>query len=288
MGVTFMEVLNLSAALSYAKNGFKIIPLQKNSKIPCKTDDFQNGFHSATNNQETIFNHWNQEQFVSSNIGLKLGKEENIVVIDVDNKTNDNAGSKSLEIIERELQPMPPTYTVQTLSGTHLFYQYPKGVDINRQINAFNSIDILADGYCVTTPSWVDGKQYKKVSGSLLELAEFPSFLLPFLVSGTRNSTDNHPMYKMEMPLNSPVRQGKTKYTAEFLKIMVEGAAEGGRNNFLMRFTAKCLALGTDLETIYTLLLVVNDNFISPSLPEQELNTVFKSITKKHLKKVGC
>lgn len=282
-----MEVLNLSAALSYAKSNFKIIPLTRNSKIPCKTDDFQNGFHSATSDKEIIFNHWSQQKFVSSNIGLKLGKEENIVVIDVDNKTNDNAGNKSLEIIERELQPMPPTYTVKTLSGTHLYYQYPKDVDINRQIHAFTSIDILADGYCVSPPSVIDGKAYKKVSGSLLELAEFPSFLLPFLVGGTRNSMDNHSPDNLKRPLNRPVQQGKQTYTAKFLKEMVEGASTGGRNSFIASFTGKCLRLGTDLETIYTLLLVVNENFIFPPLDEHELNTVFKSITKKHLKNVG-
>lgn len=277
-----MELLTLKAALSYAENGYPIIPLYPNTKIPYKTEDFSNGFHSATTDQEIILNHWNQEKNVSSNIGLRVGKDTGIVILDID--THNENGYESLEKLENHFGKLPATLEVSTPSGgKHYWFKYPPDVTIQRQVNAFMGIDILVDGYVVAPPSHIDGKAYKRISGKLSELAEFPQFLLDTLEA----STDNYPSSKLEMPQNQPTTQGKPKYTASFLKYMVEGSTTGGRNDFLMRFIAKCLSLGTDLETIYTLVLVVNENFIDVPLAEKEVNTIFKSIVKKHLKKVG-
>ncbi|MGO2099616.1 bifunctional DNA primase/polymerase [Vagococcus salmoninarum] len=277
-----MELLTLKAALSYAENGYPIIPLYPNTKIPYKTEDFSNGFHSATTDQEIILNHWNQEKNVSSNIGLRVGKDTGIVVLDVD--VHSENGFESLEKLENHFGKLPDTLVIDTpTGGRHYYFNYPSDVTIQRTINAFRAIDILTDGYVVAPPSHIDGKAYKRISGKLSELAEFPQFLLDSLEA----STDNYSSKKLEMAQNQPKTQGKPKYTASFLKYMVEGSTTGGRNDFLMRFIAKCLSLGTDLETIYTLVLVVNENFIDVPLAEKEVNTIFKSIVKKHLKKVG-
>ncbi|MGO2267074.1 MAG: bifunctional DNA primase/polymerase [Vagococcus salmoninarum] len=277
-----MELLTLKAALSYAENGYPIIPLYPNTKIPYKTEDFSNGFHSATTDQEIILNHWNQEKNVSSNIGLRVGKDTGIVILDID--THNENGYESLEKLENHFGKLPATLEVSTPSGgKHYWFKYPPDVTIQRQVNAFMGIDILVDGYVVAPPSHIDGKAYKRISGKLSELAEFPQFLLDTLEA----STDNCPSSKLEMPQNQPMAQGKPKYTAKFLTEMVEGSKTGGRNDFVMRFIAKCLSLGTDLDTIYTLVLVVNDNFIDVPLDEKEVNTIFKSIVKKHLKKMG-
>lgn len=277
-----MELLTLKAALSYAQNGFPIIPLYPNSKIPCKTDDFSNGFHSATTNQELILDHWNQEKNVSCNIGLQVGKETGLVILDID--VHGENGFETLEVLENHFEKLPDTLVIDTpTGGRHYYFNYPSDVTIQRQVNAFKGIDILVDGYVVAPPSHIDGKAYKRISGKLSELADFPQFLLDSLEA----STDNYPSNELEMPQNQPMIQGKPKYTASFLKNMVEGSTTGGRNDFLMRFIAKCLSLGTDLEIIYALVLVVNDNFIDVPLDEKEVNTIFKSIVKKHLKKVG-
>ncbi len=280
------ELLTLKSALSYAANHLPIIPLLPGTKIPCKTSTFSNGFHSATTNQDHIINHWNQEQHVSCNIGLKVGKETGIVILDID--VHQENGFESLDILEAHFESLPETFVVDTPSGgRHYYFSYPPNITIQRQVNAFKGIDILVDGYVLAVPSHIDGKPYKIVSGNLAQLAEFPSFLLDALEVDKTNHSVDQTVDTLKMQQDTSVTQGKMKYTATFLKEMVEGATTGGRNDFLMRFTAKCLALGVPLEIIYTLLLVVNENFVDVSLPESEINTLFKSITKKHLKNVG-
>ena len=276
------EFSTLDIALKYAELGFPVLPLVKNTKIPVKSDNFSNGFKSATTDQSIIADYWlSSEQAISSNIGIRTGKDSGLVVLDIDIHEED--GYKTLETLENHFEKLPDTLRVKTASGgLHIYFRYPEGLTIERQINKFNGIDIIAENsYIVAAPSKIDKKSYKRVSGNITELAELPQFLLDTLAT----STDNQSQQNFKMPENASVNTRKVKYTATFLQNMVSGAKEGNRNDFLMRFVSKCLALGTDLETIYTLLLVVNENFIDIPLAEKEVNTIFKSMVKKETRR---
>lgn len=272
----------LDIALKYAELGFPILPLVPNNKMPVKSEDFSRGFHTATTDQSIIADYWlSSEQAISSNIGIRTGKESALVVLDIDVHKED--GFKSLETLEKHFGKLPETFRVRTASGgEHIYFKYPDGVTIDRQINRFKGIDIISDNsYIVAPPSIVKNSPYQVISGDITILAELPDFLLKALSI----SRDNHSTQKNRMPQNAPENTRKVKYTATFLKDMVAGATEGNRNDFLMRFVAKCLSLGTDLETIYTLLLVVNENFIDAPLSDDEVNTIFKSMVKKETRR---
>lgn len=52
------EFSTLDIALKYAELGFPVLPLVKNTKIPVKSDNFSNGFKSATTDQSIIADYW--------------------------------------------------------------------------------------------------------------------------------------------------------------------------------------------------------------------------------------
>lgn len=277
-----IEFSTLDIALKYAELGFPILPLVPGAKYPVKTNSFSNGFHSATTDQSIIADYWlSSEQSISSNIGIRTGKESGLVVLDIDIHEED--GYKTLETLENHFEKLPDTLRVKTASGgEHIYFKYPDGLTIERQINKFNGIDIISENsYIVAAPSKIDKKSYKRVSGNITELAELPQYLLDTLAT----STDNQSQQNFKMPENASLSTRKVKYTATFLKDMVSGAKEGNRNDFLMRFVSKCLALGTDLETIYILVVVVNENFIDVPLDEKEVNIIFKSMVKKETRR---
>jgi len=262
----------IKAAIQYAKQGLSILPLQCNGKSPMNTENFPSGFKSATNNTNKIIEHWNT--FPQSNIGIKIS--DSMMVLDID--VHEEDGFKSLKTLVEHFGILPETFTVKTATGgRHYYFKLPKGVTINRQINAFKGIDILTNGYVVAPPSIIEKGKYTVLCGSLENLAVCPDWLLKaFEVSQSRNNSD------CTVQESGLQRKPGKKYTGALLDELVSGATVGGRNEWIMRMTSKMLAVGAELDTIYRLLVVVNDNFLSEPLPLSEINATFKSRVKKH------
>lgn len=262
----------IKTALWYAEQGFSVLPLQVNGKAPMTTNLFPSGFKSATTDKNTLAVHW--KQYPTSNVGLGISKDLIIMDIDVHNEN----GFDSLAVLEKEFGKLPATFSVDTpTGGKHYYFKLPEGVTIDRQINAFKGIDLLTNGYVVASPSVINGKKYTVSSGSIESIAYLPNWLLKAFkthreqASSAYMSQTNTPQYK----------PGK-KYTGALLDELVAGATVGGRNEWIMRMTSKMLSVGAELNTIYRLLLVVNDNFLSEPLPLSEINATFKSRVKKH------
>lgn len=78
----------VDAALDYARRGEPIFPLRENGKEPAT----YNGFYDASINDAEI-----EKLFVKPtvNIGLRVGQESNIIVIDSDNK-GDSPAARSV------------------------------------------------------------------------------------------------------------------------------------------------------------------------------------------------
>lgn len=253
----------------YIKAGFKILPLIENSKKPQTTPIFTSGFKTATSDISVLREHW--KNYPTSNFGLRVGNETGLIVLDIDIHEVD--GYKTLQVIEKTHETLPRTFEVSTpTGGKHYYYRLPKGVNVARQINQFAGIDILTNGYVVAPPSSIDGNQYEVTNGNPEELAEFPNWFLKVF----ETTTEQQEPQKFTL--------GK-KYTGAFLDELVQGCENGGRNDWIMKQISKMLALGADLETIYKLILVVNDNFLSDPLPLDEINATFKSRIKKHTSK---
>ena len=69
----------LDAALKYAEQGWKVFPLQPNTKIPFPGT---NGVKDATDNPETIRAWWNVHP--DANVGLACGEPSGVWVVDID------------------------------------------------------------------------------------------------------------------------------------------------------------------------------------------------------------
>lgn len=262
----------IESALNYAKLGFAVLPLQTNGKAPMTTETFPSGFKSAAIDKKTIQQHWSK--YPTSNIGLRIS--ENLIIMDID--VHNENGFDSLAVLEREFDKLPDTFSVDTpTGGKHYYFRLPESVTVDRQINMFKGIDLLTNGYVVASPSSINGKKYTVSNGSINKLAYFPNWLLrTFETHHEKDSSDY--MSQTNMP---QYKQGK-KYTGALLDELVAGATVGSRNDWIMRMISKMLAVGTSLDTIYRLIIVINDNFLSEPLPLSEINATFKSRVKKH------
>lgn len=267
-----MESL-LIEALGYAKLGLPVFPLAKLSKVPLKNTS---GFKQATTDEELIF-----EWFIQSeplNIGISL-IDTNYFVIDCDNHQEEQDGLKSLmELSAGESLP-EDVVTVKTPNGIHFWFEQPKHIEIKNQIGFRNGLDIIKN-FIVAPPSRVKRKDgsigtYQVVNGSLDNIGEAPAFILNAITS-KQQPKESSEIYTLDYSSSSNTK----KYTATLLEEIVQGVDESERNIWLTRITGKLLRLGMNSKEAYEFLLVVNENFVRPSLSNQEANTIFKSILK--------
>lgn len=131
---------------AYIERGFSIIPLRKNKRPYVKWEDYQTRRATAEELEGWI------SQYPDMQLGIVTGKLSGIVVVDTDDY-------KDGFLMDIEL---PKTTTVQTGSGgKHLYYRYPKDVEVRNAADALHKWDIRAEGgYVVAPPSFNEKGQY--------------------------------------------------------------------------------------------------------------------------------
>lgn len=260
----------------YQSLGLHLYLLAPNTKIPIKGSK---GFNDATNDLQQLLKWWSDNP--TANIGIHL-KPSRLIVVDIDQHEIETNGMENMQLIWRRYSPFPATYVEKTpRNGVHFFFKLPKGVAINQRQNAFSEllgkkktgIDIITTGIPLAPTTTPDGAYINLDGKTLKQVAIAPNWLVDALQTNSKTIEDKYP---------KQAYNGIKKYTGVFLDELVQGAESGGRNEWIMRMTSKMLAVGADLETIYTLLLVANDNFLSEPLPLNEINATFKSRVKKH------
>ena len=107
-----------SAMLDAALNLSELAPV-----FPCKgkrplTD---HGYKDASTDASSIGQAWTRNP--DANVGLVTGS---LIVVDVDGPE----GAKSLEALEAQHGPLPPTLSASTGRGLHRYYRCPEGVTI--------------------------------------------------------------------------------------------------------------------------------------------------------------
>ncbi|EOT47145.1 hypothetical protein OMY_01398 [Enterococcus sulfureus ATCC 49903] len=268
-------VNHLERALKLQKDGFFIYPLASNTKVPLKGS---NGFNDATNDLETIRKWWTDEP--SRNIGLML-KQHNLIVIDCDNHIEGVNGIENFKAIAAKYNGLNTLNTYRQITprnGIHFIFKLPVGVEIEQQQSIFSDvlgtektgIDVIRYGLPLA-PTITKNGQYKAV-GELTNIEPLPQWIVDLLVKDKPVYTTNYG------------RQTGKKYTGKFLDELVKGCEDGNRNNWIMIQISKMLAVGADLDTIYKLILVVNDNFLDEPIEVKEITATFKSRVKKHTK----
>ncbi|MGY0400713.1 bifunctional DNA primase/polymerase [Carnobacterium jeotgali] len=270
----------LTDALELTKT-FDVYCLAPFTNIPLRGS---NGDLDATKDHEQIFE-WFEKEPLSS-LGLSLRKT-NVLVIDVDDHQNDGAGVKELIALSNG-NSLEGATIVKTPNGRgfHAYYNFPSNLTIE-DVKLTDNIEILRTK--VTAPNsrkkLKDGSIGEYVlapKSSLNDLNMIPNWLLE-LIMGKQQVKQSNAGYTLNYSNTARVK----RYTAILIEEITHGAEKSSRNIFLTKITGKLLALGTNPESVYQFITVINENFIQPSLSYKEVNAVFSSILKAESKKKG-
>jgi hypothetical protein len=233
------EVLNF-----YKENGFDLVPVARDKKIPIEND--------WTNKEHKDVVEWQRWLGDGINCGIKTGKRSNITIIDVDVKP-----------VPKEIVALVgDTFTLETSKGFQFYYKYVSTLPKTR-INELK-IDIENDGgQCVAYPSVVDG--VKRKIYSFKPVIEMPKELLAYLQT------------KVTVPLKSFSEIVKEDIATENFNLNLLG--EGERNVSLMKLGG---LLRKELNTPQTerVLGILNRHICTNPITPKELTAMVKSLSK--------
>lgn len=268
------EMALAEAAEFYVSQGLKIFALAEKDKRPdgrvCPK-----GFKDATNDLTKVKSAW--KRLPNLNIGIVTGKENGIVVVDIDG----DVGKKTWRNLIRQHEYKSKTLKITTCKGCHLYFKYPSAlrVIIKNRVRFVDGIDIRADGgYIVAAPSvHPSGKKYQVARPiDFSELEELPDWLLQLILN--KNSNDDVKTESSAMLQNVPL-DIKNALTA------ISTTQKGSRHNVLISqsnlIAGKCLQGKLDEEYAKNLILQAA---LKNGSPEKEIlqciDDAFKFVTQ--------
>jgi hypothetical protein len=241
----------LKAALEYAEQGFRVLPLKPGSKIP----DLRHWPEEASNDPDTVRRHWAQSQARGHeyegqpNIGLCTGG--GLAVLDVDT----NHGGVRPEWA-------PRTWTVKTPSGGyHLYYAVSTSVP-NSVGRLAKGVDVRGErGQVAAPPSVLVGRDGRAI-GRYREDVDAPIALI-----------DSELLIPDDLKVNFAGAQRRFDYRDE--------VPVGERNNYLTSLAGYLFATGqSPSEVLAALRTEVDTLGFSPRPDEVEL--IVKSVSRYH------
>lgn len=240
-------------ALFYASKGWRVFPVGQKSKIPA----LKNWPEKSTVDPEQI-NKWFSNGS-GYNVGIATGERSGIFALDVDSASG---GNESLLNLIRENGALPQTVESMTGGGGHhILFNYPNFKISNSAGKLGPGLDIRAEGGCIVAPPSVHdktGKNYEwEISSkpSQVPVSDAPNWLLKLLA-------EKQP--EKELP------------TSDKMFMIVSGA----RNSTLASKAGAMRRKGFQADEIYAALVLHNQKFCSPPLPDDELRIISKSMTR--------
>lgn len=234
----------LKRAIAYAEGKWAILPLLADAKAPLTPT----GFKAATQDLEIIRRWWAATP--NANIGIATGAVSGIVVIDIDVKNGVN-GQESI----KAWHELPPTLTASTpTGGYHLYFLYP-AYGLRCRTGVLPGVDVKADGgYVVGPGSSIGNKPYEWVDPEV-SIAALPESII-YQINAQRHA-----------PAASPATESFS-------------VLPGQRNETLARLAGSLRRKGTDPTEIEAALLAENFRSCTPPLPETEVRTIARSISR--------
>ena len=141
------ESKTLQYALSLAKRGLYIFPIQPGSKVPYSKAVMNGGWKSYSSADREQINQWAKE-LPGCNWAVDCGKS-NLVVVDLDTK-NGKSGGQTLQKLEQQHGKLPNTLKIKTPSGG--FHYYFKGLCSSGTDKLGSGLDIKSVGGYVLAP----------------------------------------------------------------------------------------------------------------------------------------
>ena len=247
----------LDAALDYATQGWAVLALSPNSKIPIKDSLLQpNGSLSATTDPDTITKLFTT--YPKAHIGVACG--DSFTVVDLD-------GPEAKEALTQAGLEIPECRTHKTPRGFHLLLSH-QGDDLPQTAGLLPKVDIrngASNGYIVAPPSMIDGNPYKLIRD--LPLGQWPELV---------------EYAKTHKPSSRPQREPaagwdevtQPSWVSEYLS---GGAPEGQRNDVTARLAGYLNSKHIPLDVARQLL----EPFrlaCDPPMAERELDQTLQSI----------
>jgi len=248
------------AALSYARRGWKVYPVQPVTNGHCGCGDplcakpgkhplsllARHGYNDATDDESQIALWWDQQP--DANVGLRTGVESGVYALDVDAK---NGGLETLEKLIAEHGPLPDTPRSRTGGGgLHIFFK-PSSALATRTIAP--GVEIKAERGSVNLPP------SRHASGNLYTweqtgpLAEMPEWLID---------------------LTKPREVIDAGREIAFIH-------EGERRNHLASLAGSLRRRGYNRELLQVMLLTANQHVCKPPLPDREVKDLARSYARK-------
>lgn len=251
----------LDQVIKMVQRGLYVYPIVPNGKQPMRNYSYLKATQDIN-----LIKRWFMDE-PNINIGLNLAKS-NLIVVDIDNHHNDlNTPLKSLSNLGYKL---PSDYVELTQSGgLHYYYRTNGNVPSTRKTKFIDGVDLLSD-FVVASPS----NNYRVLDGATLDdIPEVPNWIIKAL--------DNRAMPSDRMQDNpTPYRR---YYTGYLIDEIVTGVDAGNRNNWIASIFGKLLRAGASPKNAYSLLQLINDNYVQPPLPSKELDNVAESILKRFI-----
>lgn len=262
----------LSAALSYAQRGWRVLPVHTmhDGQCTCENPDctsrgkhplLRNGLHGACCEDETIDRWWSEAPI--ANVSITTGPESGVWVLDADGA----AGLAALAELESQNGPLPRTPTVRTGGGgKHLYFRWAAGVEIRNTTKVDQKpVDVRGlGGYVIAPPSLhASGAAYAwEITPDEVEPAEAPSWLVAKV---TRKSADSQ-------VCKPPLR-------AEDL-VSASGAREGSRHDNACSLVGRELRKGQDPDIVRQQALEWARR-CDPAFPEDEILRIVADLVAK-------
>lgn len=150
----------LSNALNLARAGFRVFPLEPNSKRPMRGASWK---RLATSDPAKIEKLWRDPLLGwESDWGVGIATGDGLVVIDIDVK---NGGYESLKALEMLYDEIPRNVIVRTPSGGAHIYLTTDQPIANSAGKLGPGLDVRGEGgYVVAPGTEIDGKPYLRVA----------------------------------------------------------------------------------------------------------------------------
>jgi hypothetical protein len=190
----------LQAALSYARRGWRVVPLHSvtDGRCSCGKDCGQragkhprtrHGLTDATTDEATIRSWWGA--WPSANVGIQTGTVSRLFMLGPDGED----GIEALTELERQHGPLPPTLRVRSGGGgLHYYFAWPAAGNVKTRANCSGlPIDVRGGGGLAVAPpsTHCSGGAYAwDVPPGAVEVAEAPPWLLAWLRNG--EGTNGH------------------------------------------------------------------------------------------------
>ena len=251
----------LTHALTYAKQGWRVLPLHRTQDGRCSCDDAgcrSSGKHprigqwqdAATTEEGKIRRWWTT--WPDANIGVATGRGSGVFVIDVDGPK----GRNTLDQWRTEHNWRTGTLTARTGKGLHLYFQQEGPNVLTSAGKLGEGIDIRGDGgYVVAPPSLHASGQTYTWENAGHPVTAAPSWLTEAVAGAP--SADHGPSLRMD-----------------------DVIPEGLRNHTLFKAGCYLRGLGHGAEDIGPVLRQMNAYRCDPPLDPDEVRRITQSVAK--------